>query len=91
MLDRRTIRVFMSGMASMSLLCFLAIGVAVLYNRWTHDPAEDAAFAAQMAEHDAFLQEHVRKMDAYQRQWEARRQAHEAHDEVLRVETQPCP
>jgi hypothetical protein len=82
MIDRRTIRVCMAGMASMSVLCILAMGGAFLYDRLTYDHSKDVAFEAQMAEHRAFLAEHQRAMNAYWQERETRRQAREAHEEA---------
>ena len=67
MLDRRTIRVFMSDMLCMDLLLVATVLGTVWVQRTLHDPAEDTAFEAQMREHDAFLAEHERRREEHVR------------------------
>jgi hypothetical protein len=89
--DLRTIRVFMMGMECMALLVIATVVGAFWYAHTVRDPAEEAAFEAEMQERKAFLEEHERlmeehrqRMDAYQREGEARRP-------TAREDKAPCP
>ena len=83
--DRRTIRIFLNGMCAMCLLFLLTIAGTIWYTHTFRDPAEDAAFEAQMREHEAFLAEHERIMAEHARRME------ELAQRPREEKPSPCP